>query len=58
MSLKRNQLMYVPQDHYNTIKKRRKGNTFKLNEMKQEDFISTRLLEEAVYKRSKNTKKI
>lgn len=55
MSLKRNQLLYVPQDYYNIIKKCRKGNTFILNEMKQEDFISTRLLEEAVYKRSKNT---
>lgn len=48
MSLKRNQLLYVPQDYYNIIKKCRKGNTFILNEMKKEDFISARLLEEAV----------
>ncbi|KYQ50443.1 hypothetical protein ALC60_10456, partial [Trachymyrmex zeteki] len=55
MSLKKNNLLFVPQDYYNVIKKCRKGNNFILNEMKQEDFISTRFLEDAVFKRVKNS---
>lgn len=46
MSLKRNQLLYEPQDYYKIVRKGWKGNTFILNEMKQEVFVSTRLLEE------------
>lgn len=54
MSLKKNDLLFIPQDYYNVIKKCWKGNNFILNKMKQEDFISTRFLEDAVFKRVKN----
>ncbi|EFN66704.1 hypothetical protein EAG_00309, partial [Camponotus floridanus] len=35
MSLKKNNLLFVPQDYYNIIKKCRKGNNFIVNEMRQ-----------------------
>lgn len=55
MALKKNNLLYVPQDYYKIIKKCRKGNNFILNEMRQEDFVSTKLLEDAIFKRVKNS---
>lgn len=55
MALKKNNLLYVSQDYYKIIKKCRKGNNFILNEMRQEDFVSTKLLEDAIFKRVKNS---
>lgn len=55
MALRKNNLMYVPQDYYETIKKCRKSNKFILTKMKREDFFSTKPLEEAIHKRLKNT---
>ncbi|XP_046827868.1 uncharacterized protein LOC124428160 [Vespa crabro] len=51
MSLKKNNLLFVPQDQYKIIKKCRKDNNFIVNEMRQEDFVLTKLLEEAIFKR-------
>uniref|UniRef100_A0A1B0FA47 Uncharacterized protein n=1 Tax=Glossina morsitans morsitans TaxID=37546 RepID=A0A1B0FA47_GLOMM len=55
MALRKNNLIYVPQDYYETIKTCRKSNKFILTKMKREDFFSTKPLEEAIHKRLKNT---
>lgn len=55
MALKKNNLLFVPQDYYKIIKNCRKGNNFIVTEMKQEDFVSTKLLEDAIFKRVKNS---
>ena len=55
MALRKNNLMYVPQDFYETIKTCRKSNKFILTKMKREDFFSTTPLDEAIHRRLKNT---
>lgn len=54
MALRKNNLLFVPQEFYEVIRKCRK-NKFILNEMKSEEFISTKPLENATFKRLKNT---
>ena len=55
MGLRKNNLMYVPRDFYETIKTCRKSNKFIFTKMKREDFFSTTPLDEAIHRRLKNT---
>lgn len=54
--LLKNNLLFVPHDYY-VIKKWRKSNNFIINEMKQEDFVWTKLLEDAIFKTVRNVSK-
>ena len=55
MTSRKNNLIYVPQDYYETIKACRKSNKFILTQMRREYFLSTKPLEEAIHKGLKNT---
>ena len=55
MAIQKTNFLYILQNYYKLIQKCRKHNTFLVHEMKSEDFYSTKPLEEAILKRTKNT---
>lgn len=48
MSLKKIIFRFVPEDYHKIIKKYRKGNHFIVNEIRQEEFVSAKLLKGAL----------
>lgn len=54
-SIRKKNLLYIPTDYYTIIQQCRKHKKFILHEMKRDDFVSTKSLENAILRRRKNT---
>ena len=55
MELRKKNFLYTPQDYYDVIKQCRKHDKFILHEMKRENFVSTKNLQNVIKRQIKKT---